>query len=117
MMSTSTKTDEKTLAPIEIWVVMLDNSTIKFHKPLVLQPEWLPDDPEEPDDNEYLSVNVPELNISSWGRDYDELLIGVQDDIRMMWKTFAQQVDVRLGAAERAIKRNYLAIAEEVIDG
>ncbi len=29
-MSTTTKTDEKTLlAPFEIWEVMLDNSTIK----------------------------------------------------------------------------------------
>jgi len=42
--------DKDLLAPVEIWEVLLDESTIKFHQPLVLTPTWLPDDPEEPSD-------------------------------------------------------------------
>jgi len=40
----STHEKDVLLAPFEIWEVLLDNSTIKFHKPLVLTPTWMPDD-------------------------------------------------------------------------
>jgi len=65
-MSIAQNTD--LLIPVEIWEVPLGNSTIKFHKPLVLTPTFIPDDPEEPDDNEYLQVDYPKLAISSFGR-------------------------------------------------
>ena len=105
-----------TLAPFEIWEVLLDDSTIKFHEPLVLEPYWLEDDSDDPDENEYLAVEHPELAISSYGINYDELVSAVQSDIRFAWKHFVQTDDTQLTADARAIKDYYLSIAE-VIDG
>ena len=52
------------IVPFEIWEVMLDDdSTIKFHIPLLSTPTWMPDDPEEWDEKEYLQVVCPELEI------------------------------------------------------
>lgn len=116
-MATTTKNDLDLLAPFEIWEVMLDNSTIKFHQPLVLQPEWLPDDPDEPDENEYPSVKCPELNIDVFGEDFDDLAEAVHSTIRFVWEHIVLARDTQLDREGRAIKRRYLAIAEEVIDG
>ncbi len=114
------QTIEKTaadLAPFEIREVMLDNSTIRFREPLVLTPEWLPDDPNDPDENEYLTVKVPELNISAVGSDIEELVDCVQSCINFGWRHYVQPDDSQLNYQIREIKRNYLAIAEEVFDG
>ncbi len=117
-MSQTTQNNPKTdLAPFEIWEVMLDNSTIKFHKPLVLQPEWLPDDPDEPDENEYPTVKCPELNIDVFAEDFDDLIEFVHSDIRFVWKHIVQAPDTQLDRESRAIKRRWLNLAEEVIDG
>ncbi|MGL6227526.1 MAG: hypothetical protein ACRC10_12975 [Thermoguttaceae bacterium] len=102
------------LAPFEIWEVPLGLSTIKFHQPLVLTPSFLPDDPEEPDNNEYLCIECPELNISANGANREELLECVQVLIRHNWQHFVCLGNERLRAATRDIKNNYLAIAEEV---
>ncbi len=112
-MSTTTKTDEKTLlAPLEIWEVLTGNQTIKFYQPLVLVPTRMPHDPDEPGDEEYWEVEMPSLNISAYGRDREELLRSIQDDIRVMWKTFVQKDDARLDRDTLSIKRNYLELAE-----
>ena len=106
-------TDTDVLAPFEIWQVMLDDErTIKFNEPLMLTPTWMPDDPEEPDDNEYLQVERPELAISSYGVDYEELVCAIRSDIRFAWRHFAQADDTQLTREAKAIKDNYLAIAE-----
>ncbi len=102
------------LAPFEIWEVMLDNSTIKFHQPLMLQPEWLPDDPDEPDENEYLSVKMPELAINVYAENFDDLLEAVHSAIRIAWRVFVRVPDDRLIPSTKEIQQNYLAIAEEI---
>ncbi|MCL2625177.1 MAG: hypothetical protein FWD31_16070 [Planctomycetaceae bacterium] len=102
------------LAPFEIWEVSLGKSTIKFHKPLVLQPEWLPDDPDDPDENEYLAVESPLLGISAFGSDRGELWRFICGDIRETWNCFVQIPDDRLSQEGLKIKNTYLSIAEEV---
>ncbi len=105
------------LAPFEIWEIPLDNGAyIKFFEPLVLQPEWMPDDSEEPSDEKYLEVEVPELGISAWGKNRKELWSSVKGDILMLWTRWVQNDDSNLSVETQAVKRNYLAIAEE-IDG
>ncbi|MGL6225636.1 MAG: hypothetical protein ACRC10_03310 [Thermoguttaceae bacterium] len=99
------------LAPIEIWEVLLDDCYIKFHQPLILQPYWLPD---EPDDNEYLAVTVPTLNISAFGSNRDELLSCVRGDIVSSWKRIVRIPDADLSMRGRGIKSHYLQIAEEI---
>jgi hypothetical protein len=98
------------IAPFEIWEVMLDHSTIKFFEPLVLTPEILP--PEEPGDRTYLTVDVPELAISSHGIDIEELVSAIRCDIRFAWRHFVRAKDTKLTADAKKIKYNYLAIAE-----
>ncbi len=112
MMSTTTKTDEKMLAPFEIWEVMLDNSTIKFFQPLVLQPEWLPDDPDEPDENEYLAVKVPELDIAVFAEDFDDLIEAVHSNIRVNWRHYVLPPIDQISAQAKTVRRAYLDIAE-----
>lgn len=106
-MSTAKTTD--LLAPIEIWEILLDNSTIKFHKPLVLKPEILP--PESPTDRVFLSVDVSELAISSFGTTMDELESAIRSDIRFAWRHFVQADDSLLASDAKAIKASYLALA------
>ena len=105
------------LAPFEIWEVLLDDSTIKFHEPLVLEPVPLPDDPEEPckpGENNYLLVECPELNISTAADNRDDLLEFVHSDIRFAWRRIVRADEKRLDPKSRIIKKCYLALAEEI---
>ena len=114
-MNPITETD--VLAPFEIWEVPFDDGkTIKFHEPLVLTPTWMPHDPDEPGDEEYLDVIYPELAIDVYGENREELLEAVHFAIFMAWKKFVQVPDDRLIPATKKIQQNYLAIAE-AIDG
>ena len=110
-------TDTDVLAPFEIWQVMLDDErTIKFNEPLMLTPTWMPDDPEEWDDSEYLQVICPELEIDVCAESRDELLEWIRSDVRMNWKHFVSKDDSELNSQTLSIKRKYLSMAE-VIDG
>jgi hypothetical protein len=109
-------TQNTLLAPFEIWEVALDHSTIKFHQPLVLTPNWMPHDPDEPEEIEYLEVEEPKLNISSCGQNREELLLSIHDDIRTMWKVFVRCSDSCLDAQTQSIKQNYISLAEEISD-
>ena len=104
------------LAPFEIWEVPFGDSTIKFFEPLILTPERMPHDPEEPGDVEYLDIIYPELNIDVFAENRDELLAWVHSSIFMNWKLFVCKDDSELIPSTRALKRKYLAVAE-VIDG
>jgi len=104
------------LAPFEIWEVPYGDSTIKFHEPLVLTPTWVPDDPDEPDENEYLQIIHSELAIDVLAENREELLAWVHSEIFMNWKHFVSKDDSRLNSDALRIKRNYLAVAE-VVDG
>ncbi len=110
-MQNNPKTD---LAPFEIWEGMLDNSTIKFHKPLVLTPRILP--PEEPGDKIYWVVEVPELNISVHADNMDDLWEFVRSDIRFIWRHIVLAPPSTLSRAATKIKTNWLEIAE-VLNG
>jgi hypothetical protein len=112
----SQTTETALLAPFEIWEVPYDNSTIKFHKPLVLTPTLMPHDPDEPGDVEYLDVIYPELSIDVYAENRDELLAWINSEIYMNWKHFVSKDDSQLSAQTREIKRKYLAVAE-VVDG
>jgi hypothetical protein len=112
--------DVDVLAPVEIWEVMLDHSTIKFHQPLVLTPTRMlrdSDEPDEVEEVEYMEVEMPKLGISAFGEDRRELLSVIRGDIRMAWKYIVCVEDEKLSTSNLAVKRNYLAIAEEIIDG
>ena len=109
-------TELELLAPFEIWEVLLDNATIKFHAPLVLQPEWLPDDPDEPSEQKYLCVERPDLNISVFADNRDDLYEFVHSEIRFIWEHFVQADDSQLNRDTKAIKQVYLKLAE-VVDG
>ena len=115
-LKTQKRDDATLLAPFEIWEVPFGNATIKFHEPLVLTPAWMPDDPEEPDDNEYLQIICPELEIDVCAENRDELLAWVHSDILMNWKHFVSREDSELNSQTLPIKRKYLSLAE-VVDG
>ena len=101
------------LAPFEIWEVSLDDHrSIKFHEPLILTPTWMPDDPDEPDDNDYPQVICPELGIDVWAENVDDLIDFVRNDIRFIWKHYVLKDDDQLIPKTRVIKKNHLAIAE-----
>jgi len=100
------------LAPLEIWEVMLDNSTIKFFEPLVVRPKILP--PEESGNPTYLIVDVPELGLSAFGTDHESLWDCVQSCIRMAWKEYVCEDDSKLASLAKSYKDAYLALAEEV---
>jgi len=102
------------LAPFEIWEVLLDNSTIQFHQPLLLTPQRMPHDPDEPGDVEYWEVEVPKLAISSYGINQEELGAAIRSDIRFAWRHFVMADDSLLTSDAKTIKDNYLAIAEAV---
>ncbi len=115
-LSKNMGTDKTTdlLTPFEIWEVMLDDSTIKFHKPLVLKPMRVPDDPEEPSVREYWQVIRPELAIDVFAETRADLIEAVHSAIRLAWKHFVQVSDDRLIPATKRIRQNYLALAEAV---
>ena len=106
------------LAPFEIWSVPLDDErTIKFNEPLILMPTPVPDDPEEPSElgeNNYLLVEYPELNISTFADNRDDLLEFVKSDIRFTWRRIVRIPSAELDRESMQIKRNYLRLAEEV---
>ncbi len=115
MMSQTAENPSKTdLAPFEIWEVMLDNSTIKFHEPLVLQPTRMPHDPDEPGDVEYWEVIHQNLAIDVYAETVDEVIEAVHSAIRIAWRVFVCVPDDRLIPATKKIQQNYLAIAEEI---
>ena len=109
-MSLTIETD--TLAPFEVWQVMLDHSTIKFFEPLILKPKMLP--PEEPGDPIYWTVEVPKLGLSAFGHDYESLWDCVQSCIRMAWKEYVCEDDSKLAPLAKSYKDAYLSIAEQV---
>jgi hypothetical protein len=116
MLKTKNIAETTSFAPLEIWEVLLDNATVKFHQPLILTPTLMPDDPEEPDDEEYLQIICPELNIDVWAENQEDLLEIVHSEIRFVWKHIVLQDDGKLDAKSKTIKRNHLALAE-VVDG
>ena len=71
-----------TLAPFEIWEVPLDDSTIKFHEPLVLTPKRISAD------GGFWVIEQPELGLSAFGSDHESLWDCVQSCIRMAWKEY-----------------------------
>lgn len=107
------QTDKDTLlAPFEIWEVLLDNSTIKFHQPLVVTPTWMPQDQEDPNGDAYLEADIPELNISAHGKTRQELWECILGDIRFNWTEYVSEDDSCLASRAKAFKDAYLAIAE-----
>ncbi len=101
------------LAPFEIWEVRLDNGAyIKFHQPLVFQPEWLPDDPNEPGDKKYLLIEYDDLGISAFGCNRRELRDCLLGDIRSAWTEYVCEDDNKLSPGAKSIKSTYLEIAE-----
>jgi hypothetical protein len=114
-MITKTQNDLM-LAPFEIWEVPLGVRTIKFFEPLILTPTWMPHDPDEPGDVEYLEIIYPELAIDVYAENREELLAWVYSDIFMNWKHFVSKDDSKLNRDTLEIKRKYLAVAE-VVDG
>ena len=96
------------LAPFEIWEVMLDNSTIKFHKPLILTPKKI-----SADENFWV-VEEPELGLSAFGNDCESLWDCVQSCIRMQWKEYVCEDNGNLLPLAKKYKDAYLAIAGEV---
>jgi hypothetical protein len=101
------------VAPLEIWEVLLDNSTIKFFKPLILEPVLIQ---QEPGEEKCWLVEVPELMISTFGDKHSIILNGVLSDIRDAWNHIVSLSDNRLSQSGKKIKQSYLAIAEEVFD-
>ena len=100
------------LAPFEIWEVMLDDATIKFYAPLILKPKILL--PDDPGDTTYLVIEVPELGLSAFGIDREDLWDCVQSCIRMVWKEYVREDDQNLMPLAKSYKDAYLNIAEEV---
>jgi hypothetical protein len=107
MMST-TQTD--TLAPIEIREVVLEDTPvirfIRFHEPLKLKPEWLPDS------DSYAEIVYPELNIDVYGDSHDALVRAVHSDIRFEWRRLVQKRDDELTPQALRVKQNYLEKAK-----
>ena len=93
---------------------MLDNSSIKFNKPLIVKPEILL--PESPGDKTYLTVDIPELHISAHGLTHEELRDSIESCISFGWRHYVQPSDCSLSPEMKKIKRNYLNLAEEVFD-
>ena len=98
------------LAPFEVWEVPLDDSTIKFHEPLVLKPKQISAD------DSFWVIEKPELGLSAFGSDHESLWDCVQSCIRMAWKEYVCEDDNNLLPLAKKYKDAYLNIAE-VIDG
>lgn len=115
---TTILTELDLLAPFEIWEISLNHgASIKFHRPLVLQPRWMPVDPDEQECEKYLQIEYPDLGISAWGQTRKELWNSVRDDIFIVWTEWVRRDDEQLSARTQKIKNNYLSIAEEVVHG
>ena len=111
-MSYATETD--VLAPFEIWSVTLDDdTTIKFHEPLVVEPRIL----DQGTSGECFCAECPELDLFAVGVDLDELLSCLRSDIRMTWKSIVQKHANVLTVDERRVRQQWLDIAEEINDG
>ncbi|MGL6227291.1 MAG: hypothetical protein ACRC10_11790 [Thermoguttaceae bacterium] len=108
------------LAPFEIWEIQIGPRTLKFYEPLVLQPHWLEDDPNDPDSSvigsQYLGVERPELEIFSFGSNRRELWNCILGDIRSAWTHIVQVDEAKLSPHGKKVKEQYLALAEEVQD-
>jgi predicted RNase H-like HicB family nuclease len=109
--STLSVADSQT--PLEIWEVTLDDSTIKFFKPLFILPTVLDADTTE----ECYFAECPEIGVSAVGVDIDELISCLHSDIRIMWKRIVRKPDNELLPADRTIKRRFLELAWETNDG
>ncbi|MDR1963035.1 MAG: hypothetical protein LBQ50_04595 [Planctomycetaceae bacterium] len=109
-------TQNALLAPLEIWEVTLDHSTIKFHQPLILTQNWMSHDPDEPGEIEYLEVEEPSLAISAFGENREELFEVIHGDIRIAWKYIVQADPKKLSPQNKTVQDNYFAIAEEITD-
>ena len=116
MSQTADNPSKTDFAHCEIWEVMLDNSTIKFHKPLVLVPTRMPHDPDEPGDVEYWEVIRDDLGIDVYAKTHDDLMEALHSNIRMNWKHYVLAPDDRISSGARAIKLALLDVAE-VVDG
>jgi hypothetical protein len=103
------------LAPFEIWEVQLGNRTIKFFEPLLLTPFWQETDPSDQGPR-HLGIEYPELDISAFGANREELWRCVRGEIRFVWRHCVRQDNEKLSPQHRKLKSNYLAIAEEIED-
>jgi hypothetical protein len=103
------------LVPFEIWEVQLGNRTIKFFEPLILTPFWHKTDPGD-QSPPYLGVEYPDLDISAFGANREELWRCIRGEIRFVWRRCVRQDDKKLSPQHRKLKANYLAIAEEIED-
>lgn len=113
-MLQTTKTD--ILAPfdcntLQIWEVPLENGhVLKFHKPLVLQPEIL--DKNTPE--ECYCVEYPTLDISAFGQNRDELLSCIYGDVRFVWRHCLTEDTQFLSPQNANVKSKYLSACEEI---
>lgn len=101
------------LAPFEIWEILLDDSTIKFHQPLLLSPTYMPHDEEEPGETQYLEIVKPELNIDVYGEDRRELLSALRSEISFVWRHLVKSNN-QTDPETNEIRRRYLELAEEI---
>jgi len=104
--------EQSALAPLEIWEVMFDDSTIKFFEPLLIEPKIL----DRGTSGECYFAECPEIGISAVGIDIEELSSCLRSDIRMTWRRIVRKRDNNLTPNDRAMKRRWLEIAEEVND-
>jgi hypothetical protein len=114
-MPTTIQTD--LFAPLEIWEVPLDDGVIKFYQPLLLKPQPMPDDPEEPclsGKTGYGLIEQNDLNLSVFAHSREELEYAVFSEIRFIWKHFVQTDDAKLNTESQKIKERYLALAEKI---
>jgi hypothetical protein len=98
---------------LEVWLVELDNSTIKFNEPLLIPPVVLDQGTTEA----CYFAEFPELGISAVGIDIEELQSCLRSDIRMTWKRVFSKSENELTQKDRAIRLKFLELAEEVNDG
>jgi len=98
---------------VEIWEVMLDNSTIKFNDRFVIPCTVLDKGTAE----ECLFAEFPEVGVSAVGVDFEELRSCLHSDIRMTWKRVFQTPDNKLTLEDKAIKQRFLELAEEISNG
>ena len=115
-MATSAKVTSSTVnnqTSLEIWEVILNNSSIKFFKPLLVVPTLL----DQGTPGECYFAECPEIGLSAVGVDLEELSSCLRSDIRMTWKRIVQTHDNELSSHDRNIKRRFLELAEEIHDG
>ena len=97
---------------LEVWSVELDNSTIKFNEPLFVPLEIL----DKGTDAECCFAEFPEIGISAVGVDFEELQRCLHSDIRMTWKRVFKKPENKLTPKDKAIRRRFLELAEEIRD-